>query len=473
MTRGWRRRLAVPRPTAWRCFIVLLLLALGAEYWNKEALPVGPIVVPWPLFLVALGLLPLVIPRQGRRWRELLRVPAPLGPLLVFWAALGVSITGTTLGSASQPIAFLRTYIHLTVYVVFVAIVVKWITWQRLSLLVRGYYVLGVAAAIVAMLQTLYGIGVAPWLGWLQFQSGEYALSSELTLGFRTASFFGEASWAARYYTHFIAVALAFFLCTRQKRHLAAIGLFVLALYTANSLLGYVVLAAFVLTLAVGMALRGGLVSLGPRQRAAIPFVVCLGLIVWLLDIAPSPPELIDRSIARIEMIFEGAGGVGNRVDGVFAGLEVWRLAPILGVGLGNIESYIVPFYRDPEWVLRSQHSADSVYVMLLAETGVIGLVAFVFFLARLVTFRSVDSEVLAARPDLASAHTWMRLLQVDLFAQAVGMLNAADYLNPHLWTVVAIVLACKVYIIRSADHLTVADPGPDPLPRLATPVAT
>ena len=459
MTDGWRRRFTVPRPTAWRCFTVLLLLALGAEYWNKDALPVGPILVPWPFFVAALGLLPLIIPRRGRRWRELLRVPSPLGPMLVFWAALGLSLAGTTLAVASQPMAFARTFVHLTLYVVFVATVVKWITWERLSLLVRGYYLLGIAAAIVALLQTLYGIGVAPWLGWLQFQSGEYTLSTELALGFRAASFFGEASWAARYYTHFIAVALAFFVRTRQKRHLAAVALFLLALYSANSLLGYVVLVAFASALGITMAVRGGLFTLGPRQRALIPLIASLALSAWLLDMTPNPPDLIDRSIARIEMIFEGAGGVGNRVDGVLAGLAVWRLAPVLGVGLGNIEHYIVPFYRDSEWILRSQHTADSVYVMLLAETGVIGLLAFLFFLARLVTFRSVEAAALRQRPDLAWAHSWMRLLQLDLVAQAVGMLNAADYLNPHLWTVVAIVLACKVYIMRSAGHPIMAEP--------------
>ncbi len=76
------------------------------------------------------------------------------------------------------------------------------------------------------------------------------------------------------------------------------------------------------------------------------------------------------------------------------------------------------------------------------------------------------------SHPEAARAYGWMRFLQLDLFAQAVGMVNASDYLNPHLWTVVAMVLACKVVIIRA----TRAEPetsslhgyGAAPAPRLA-----
>ena len=54
-------------------------------------------------------------------------------------------------------------------------------------------------------------------------------------------------------------------------------------------------------------------------------------------------------------------------------------------------------------------------------------------------------------RPEPAQGYVWLRFLQLDLFAQAVGMLSASDYLNPHLWTVVAIALTCKTLLLREA----------------------
>jgi hypothetical protein len=468
-----RRRFILPRPTAWRCFVVLLMFTLGTEYWNKNALDLPGIQVPWPHFMVALLLLPLLLPVRDRRWSTVLCLPAPLAPMLVFWAACFLSIVSVALSPASAPVPFLKTFVHLSLYVVFVCVVVKWITWPRLWLLVRSYYALGVVAALLSILQMLHGgLGLFPWLAPLRFQSSEYALGEGLTTGFRTSSFFGEPSWAARYFVHYIALALAFWVQTRRRRHLVALVLFTVAFYAANSLLGYVILGTLLLTAAIAQMWRRSMFTLGRRQKVAIGVGAYVFLMLWLFDATPEWPDLIDRSIARLGLVAKGAGAVGNRIDSVFAGIEVWKLAPVFGVGLGNIDRYIVPFYQDPEWVLRSQHASDSLYVQILAETGIPGLLAFLWFWGRLLWFSSFGSSNRAAHPEAARAYGWMRFLQLDLFAQAVGMINASDYMNPHLWTVIAIVLACKVFIIRDTHAET--DPSPvragsgAPVPSLA-----
>jgi hypothetical protein len=379
---------------------------------------------------------------------------------------------GIVLSPASEPLGYLRTLLHLSLYVVFVIAVVKWITWARLSLLVRAYYVLGLAAAFLSVLQMLHGgLGIFPWLAALRFQSAEHMMSADLTTGFRSSSFFGEPSWAARYYVHFIALSCAFFVMTRQRRHLAAIVLFLVAFYGANSLLGYVILATFVAAAALAQAWRRNLFTLGTPQKILIGVLAYLVLLGWLVDMLPDAPDLIDRSITRIGLVLQGGGGAGNRIDSVFAGLEVWKLAPVFGVGLGNIEHYIVPFYQDPAWTLRSQYASDSHYVQLLAEAGLPGLVGFLWFWARLLWFVPPGGAVLRTQREVAWAYTWMRFLQLDLLAQAVGMLNASDYLNPHLWTVVAMVLACKVFIVRAtrpAPTVTAPTMAPLAVPRLA-----
>ena len=473
--RALRHHFVLPRPTAWRVFVLLLMLALAGEYWDKDAVPVGGMTVPWPRFMAALLFLPLLVPPGDRRWSEVLRIPAPLAPLLVFWAGCGLSIIGVALapGGASSAGQFLKTFVHLTAYVVFSMVVVKWITWGRVFLLVKTYYAVGVAAAVLSLLQFAHGtFGLFPWLAPLRFQSFEYDLGQGFTAGFRASSFFGEASWAARYFVHYIALAIAFWWQTRRRRHLVALALFLVAFYAANSLLGYVILGTFLLTAAIAQLRRRNLFSFGRPQKVAIAGVAYLALLLWLAGVTPRLPDLIDRSITRIGLILEGGGAVGNRIDSVFAGLEVWKLAPVVGVGLGNIDRYIVPFYEDPGWVIRSQYASDSVYVQILAETGLIGLAAFLWFLARLLWFSVPPGFASAATPEASRVYGWLRFLQLDLFAQAIGMANAADYLNPHLWTVVSITLACKVLILRDnrlphRDAEAVAVPANAP-PRFA-----
>ncbi len=468
-----RRRLILPRPTAWHGFVLLLMLSLGSEYWNKNALEVGSIDLPWPSFLMVLMLLPLLVPPRERRWSAVLRVPGILTPMLVFWAGCGLSIVSVALAPASDPLQFLKTFVHLTIYVVFAWSIVRWITWARLKLLVKAYYVLGIAAAILSIVQMVHGgLGLFPWLAPITLQSADYEVGEGLTTGFRASSFFGEPSWAARYYVHYIALALVFWMQTRRRRHLAALALFVVAFYGANSLLGYVILCTFLIAVGVAQMWRRNMFTLSRRQKLTVGVAAYGFLLLWLVGITPELPDLLDRSVSRIGLVLKGGGGAGNRIDSVFAGLEVWRLAPIMGIGLGNIDKYIVPFYEDPAWVLRSQYASDSLYVQVLAETGFPGLLAFLWFWGRLLWFPRPAAALLANDPAVAQAFGWLRFFQLDLLAQAVGMVNASDYLNPHLWTVVAMTLACKMVIIRRAgpNAATTAATSTPPVPRLALP---
>jgi O-Antigen ligase len=453
-----RRIAVVPRPTGWHLFVFLLILALGTEYWDKNPLNIGSLQVPWPRFLLCVLTLPLVVHRRDWRWTRLLRLPGPLAGLIFFWAGCGLSVLGLLFAPGRADTSqFVKTFVHLSTYVIFVCALVKWMTWERFLLLVRCYYVLGVAAALLALLQFVHGtFGWFPFIAPLRFQSFEYQVGPNLTAGFRASSIFGEASWASRYYVHFIAVALAFWWHTRRRRHLAALTLFVLAFYVANSLLGYVILGSFIAAAAVTQMWRRNMFSLSPTKKAAIVAGAYLLLLFWLVGLTPPVPDLIGRSIARVNLFSQGGGAAGNRFDSVWAGLEVWKLAPTFGVGLGNIGGYIVEFYKEREYIFRSRFGSDSLYVQLLAETGLVGLMGFVWFWGHLMRFGSARS-VGRATPDAKFAYVFLRFLQLDLLAQAVGMLNYADYLNPHFWTVVAIVLSCKTLIIRERATAPVA----------------
>jgi hypothetical protein len=458
------RPLTLPRVTGWQLFVFLLIVALGSEYWDKNPLrlPNG-IAVPWPRFILAMAIAPLAIGASLGRWSAVLSLPREMRSLLVFYAGCGLSIVGLLL----HPLApdgvtqFIRTFAHLSLYVMLVYVVVKHITWDRLRLLIGAYYILGIAAALLALLQFANGaLGLLPWMSAFHFRSANYEVGAGLTMGFRASSIFGEPSWAARYYVHWIAIACGYWSFTGRRRHLAAVVLFLLAFYVANSLLGYVLLGVFALGLLVTQMWRRNMFSLSPGKKTALAALAYLALLAWLLGFEPPLPELFDRSVRRVGLVVQGGGGSGNRWDSIFAGLEVWRRAPVFGVGLGNIDGHIVQFYTDKAYIFRSYFGSDSLYVQVLAETGVIGLVTFLYFWCRLLVFRVPPTF------PAAQAYAWLRFLQLDALAQMAGMLNYSDYLSPHMWTVVAMLLACCA-VVRRDGQLTEPEQASVMLPRL------
>ena len=453
------------RPTGWRLFVLLLVAALATEYWDKNPLVLpGGIDVPWARFVLAMAVAPLAITANAWRWSALARVPGEMRPLLAFYAACALSVVGLLLNPLASDglLQYVKTLAHLSLYVLLVYVIVKRITWERIQTLVRAYYLLGVAAALLALAQFVSGtFGIFPWMTAFYFRSAEYEVGGGIFMGFRASSIFGEPSWAARYYIHWIALSCAYWWFTRQQRYLWALGLFGLAFYVANSLLGYVLLATFALGLLVSFMWQRNMLSLSPAKKlavAALGFAVLFG---WLVGVRVPLPRLLESTVARVALVVQGGGGSGNRWDSIYAGLEVWRRAPIFGVGLGNIDGHIVKFYRDKAYVFRSYFGSDSLYVQLLAETGLVGFLAFLYFWGRLIfgpAGPQLDWSDLP--PDAAQTYAWLRLLQMDAVAQAVGMLNYSDYLSPHIWTVVGIVLACRALIVRQAASAAAERPA-------------
>ena len=460
------------RFTAWQLFVLLLVAALGAEYWDKNPLRLSNgMTVPWPRFVLAMAVAPLVVAGVAWRWSAVAAIPREMQPLLVFYLGCILSLTGLLVHPlAPDGVAqFLRTTAHLSLYILLVYVIVKHMSWSRLKLLVDAYYLLGLAAAVLALLQFVNGaFGLLPWMSAFHFRSANYEVGAGLTMGFRASSIFGEPSWAARYYVHWMALALGYWWFTRRLRHLGAMVLFVLAFYVANSLLGYVLLSVFVLGLLVTQMWRRNMFSLSWRAKAIVVCVGYFGVVAWLVGYELPLPDLFERTVRRVGLVVQGGGGSGNRWDSIFAGLEVWRRAPLFGVGLGNIDGHIVQFYRDPAYVFRSYFGSDSLYVQIAAETGCVGLLGFLYFWASLIMFRTPAAFTTAHfSAGAAQAYVWLRMLQMDALAQAAGMLNYSDYLSPHLWTFVGISLACRAVVRR--EWAVESAHVPAAVPRLAT----
>ena len=371
----------------WKIFAVLLMTALGSEFFDKEQYPLTPqFLIPFPRFMLVASLLFAMFMISILKRRVRLDVPHAYLPLLLFWYANQLSLVGLLWkgGGIGQVLQFILTDIHLTVYVLFVYMLLKLSDWPRLRFLLRTYYYLGLVAAIVAIFQYVHvDFGWFPWMSTYLFDSGFYR-----QMGFRASSVFGEPSWAARYYIHWIALSLAFYSHSRKKRYIWFLLLFSLVFYMAASLAGYTVLLVFG-AIFCWMQIRRRVVSV-PRWTKTVLFLagiilVCTSLLLIIFRGDIFLPSLIKSSIERFLAVLQGSQGVEVRLDSIVAGLKVWASSPLFGVGLGNLRFYVAQFYTDPQTFLRSYLGADSAYSQVLAELGLLGLLAFALFLLRVV----------------------------------------------------------------------------------------
>jgi O-antigen ligase len=191
---------------------------------------------------------------------------------------------------------------------------------------------------------------------------------------------------------------------------------------------------------------RGGLLALGfaliaafvllPRYRARIvglAVVAGMGLAAWL----PSNPEALDR-LTQI-----GGSGSGRRDEWTVA----WRIFGehhLTGVGAGNFTSIEPRYVLEPgslshvRLIAEAPTKVHNAYLQFLAETGVIGLVAFL-----LVLLGSLHACWLAARRFDALGHRDHADLARAILIATIGMAaamffisNADDY---RLWVLFAL----------------------------------
>ncbi len=456
---------------AWKVLAVLLMLALASEVFDKDPYLVrGGVAIPFARFMAVLSLILAMLLVSLLRRRAGLGLPSLLKPLFFFWLAGQLSILGILWMNAGQRealqlisttgdpvfrtvesstiIQFLRTDAHFTIYILFVYAILKLADWDRVRFLFRAYYVFGILAAIFAVMQFMHGS-----FGWLPWMS-PYLLTSSFyrDIGFRASSIFGEPSWAARYYVHWIALSMAFFSISHKTRYLLFLGLFGLAFYMAASLAGYAILLTFVLILAF-VRVRSGSHLVPVRARKWVFLGSCLlvcfllisSLFEWSIPMLDVPGKLLDR----FGVALAGRGGMEVRAESSLAGLKVWGLSPLFGVGLGNARFHMPQFFSDAQTLVRSYQNADTVYSQVLAELGVIGFIAFLYFLVKMALPSRQKAEVAGQPADMRQAKILLTFLQIDLLAQVVGMANYGDYLSPPFWLFVSMILVLQQFVSR------------------------
>ncbi|RGP36321.1 O-antigen ligase family protein [Pseudotabrizicola alkalilacus] len=139
----------------------------------------------------------------------------------------------------------------------------------------------------------------------------------------------------------------------------------------------------------VGLACLAGMFlarRILPAPRVIGAAVVCAML--GLLAVAPLAGKIIDRLTGDLK------GSVEFRADYNAAAIGIWRLDPVLGVGPAGFVPNLPAFHPDYARVnadiqparkvanVRAIAPVHNVYLWILAELGILGLTAFVLFLA-------------------------------------------------------------------------------------------
>lgn len=213
-------------------------------------------------------------------------------------------------------------------------------------------------------------------------------------LGFtRVASTAAEPLYFANYLLLPIALAAAWLLRkpdARMSRLLTALlALLVLNVFLTSSRGGWLSLGV------TGLALlwleRARLRDVRPLLTAAAAGLTAVAIGVVLLGrfFSPTSSGIAETFFRHVTTVTDGAA-FDDRAATFRAALDAWRAHPWIGIGFGGYGPRVAPFaFEAPAsgWPIANNQTLE-----LLAETGLVGLAAFVLFLALL--FRRARTPV-------------------------------------------------------------------------------
>jgi O-antigen ligase len=223
---------------------------------------------------------------------------------------------------------------------------------------------------------------------------------------------------------------------------LIAVGL-MLALRRAPVLRALCLGAAVVCLAGVFLTLsRAGLVALGGALVAAVFVGGRRRLGIGLLALAIGLTALGYFSFAASEQARERVTTVGSGTGRTDIWTVAWRMVdddPVRGVGVGNFQTASIHYLLRPGAILRDEFIVDkpqvahNVYLHVLAELGVPGLLLFLGVVGAglLAAWRAARE---AARRGDRFLETCARALVLALVALLVADIFASDQLNKGLW---------------------------------------
>jgi O-antigen ligase len=122
------------------------------------------------------------------------------------------------------------------------------------------------------------------------------------------------------------------------------------------------------------------------KVTAGLGVFVCVGVV---LVASPHVRERVMQAITEVETVDHVAEGssLGQRVVMWRTTVRMIRDHPIFGVGTGGFLDGYRPYVRGLGWQDFESGDPHSQYLKILAEQGIFGLAAFLFFIFRALTF--------------------------------------------------------------------------------------
>jgi len=300
--------------------------------------------------------------------------------------------------------------------------------------------------------------------GLFQFLGDMSGLSTELTglrdlyskdvLGFtRIQSTAYEPLYFANYLLIPIGLVYAFFLASKGRLSsswlIVLLGLGMVNLILTVSRGGY--LAIFVTVLVISLFYLRKVFTI----KNLIILGVAGGIVFWVVirTIGFGGETLnLEKFTEHVGNAFYGAS-YDERVDTFDSAIIAWRERPWLGVGVGGFGPYVAPDpYYMPEdgWKI-----VNNEFIEILAENGIIGLLAFIWLLIVLIT-RSIKAFIKAK-------DTYMKAIVVALLGAFIGILAQYQTFSTlyimHVWFLIGLMIAVQNVIFT---HYVKAQPELD-----------
>lgn len=394
-------------------FVLLALLILRHPYWGIvmiiASLPMLDILPSIPFGSSVVSLLGGVtlgaffVPRLLRRGGDIRwGVGLVWGALFIFWIIASHPSAALLPGSDDRTWAF--TFVQLWL--------LAWLAAQLLDTPDKHRHLIWVFS-IAVLVSAVYAL--------TQGQIGESLRESE-----RAAGLAGGSNTAARYFVVGM-VFLNYLRITTPKPFLRlslllGFGILLFAtLYTVSRTGLLLLIAAFGLFLVQ----RQG----GRRQIQAFLLLLAAFMLVWFFA---------DNILLIMGTVFtsvrEGSDTVGLRYNLWTAGWRMWLDHPLQGVGIGQYVERLASYGSDLLPVHRLRLGAHNMYIQVLSETGLVGIILFVaMFLASLRELWRLGRSGQVATASLAQ--TWLAVLILML----LGGLTKHDHYDKLIWIAVGL----------------------------------
>lgn len=426
--------------TFWNPFIGLLAVVLSLPFETVGMLgdPGAPGAISLTkisgLLTSAAVIFDTLLRRRPVTWRRLFN---PLSLLVVLLAA--VTAAGAILHPSEE--SFKETIRFLTIVVFFFVILHLTTNETRLRQIVVTWVITGTAVSVYSLVQRRFGatVGSEDWSP----IAGTVIDVSEQEVGVmvRTAGTFTHPAWLALYLSLTIPLTLYLFWNAHRALHrffwmVTAVLQGVAIVYT-HARMGY-----------MGMAL--GVVLFLVRRRGG-PAIV---LWTFLLTAATYPlwPTAFQTRVESI-LDYTASESSRTRVGQQLVGWWMFRDHPITGVGPGHFEENVKRYAdRVPDRWRVEVIGAHNLYVEVLAELGVPGLVVWLFILVY--AWRATGQ--LGRRAPTPSAALLDEALGTSLWVFAFSALFVHAQYQKEWWLLLAVItaaraIAAQVHPVRSS----------------------